>query len=91
MASGGQAGLVSRAIDLLDLDVGQCPRCDGHHMVHVKRFAKPLPPVTAGSVVGQQAAIMVFTYWGLCPTTREPILMTSAIEPELVRGIACVR
>lgn len=83
---------MSRAIDILALDVQQCPRCDGRHMVTVKRFAKPLPPVRVGEPMAPlNVQTLGFTYWGLCPTTGEPILMTSAIEPELTRGIAGAR
>lgn len=76
---------MSRAVDLLTLDVAKCPRCDASHPVTVHRLKRPTP------AVGVANTLMVFTYWGMCPTNEEPIFMTSAVEKELGHVIACSR
>lgn len=44
-----------------------CARCGNEHLVRFKPFRVPM---AAGEIT--------FTHWGMCPTTREPILMRFA-------------
>ena len=41
-----------------------CARCGGEHLIRFKELRNPM-----------QAGGAVLTHWGMCPTTKEPILM----------------
>ena len=41
-----------------------CARCGSEHLVRFKPFRNPM-----------QIADVELTHWGMCPTTREPLLM----------------
>lgn len=47
-----------------------CARCGGEHLVRFKPFRVPM-----------QVGEATLTHWGLCPTTREPILMRFVEAP----------
>jgi hypothetical protein len=48
-----------------------CARCGGEHLV---RFKELRIPITIGDTT--------LTHWGMCPTTKEPILMRFVEAPQ---------
>jgi hypothetical protein len=48
-----------------------CARCGGEHLVRFKPFRNPI-----------ELGGATLTHWGLCPTTREPILMRFVDAPQ---------
>lgn len=54
--------------------IQNCARCgESHEGVWFSKFTRPI--VMGGTV---------HNYWGICPTTREPIVMAMQSEQELV-------
>ena len=48
-----------------------CARCGGEHLVRFKELQNPM-----------QVGEAVLTHWGMCPTTKEPILMRFVEVPK---------